>query len=357
MKPVSLVSPNKVFLEDPSITESNFSITCQVINEVGSYALNAQEAELKLQTAGYDSELKKWFAEFTLHPDSKGKYYRLTFDIKDSNGNFKPSDFYLVDLIIERQSSTVQLVPVPYFRNYILESGLDAGLKKKIEDYPMDAILELLSAAMSELENETKLVFTKKTIENEGHNWYGEGLRETWWLLQLLEFPIISVESYELWFASKRIYKVETDPLKQYLQVKKKEGYIQFMPTAGQPFAMTYYNNLESSLMAMLSIMPGTNYVPNVFRVSYIYGLDFMNLDAAEQTEIRSAIARRAMLNSIFLINKDLMKGSESQSADGVSYSFSNNAKQWYDAEYQYQQKWIFNIMRKYNKLVDIDFG
>lgn len=103
--------------------------------------------------------------------------------------------------------------------------------------------------------------------------------------------------------------------------------------------------------------MPGTNYLPDVFRISYTYGLDFLNLEDNEQAEIRMSIARRAMLNSIYLINKDLMKGSESQSADGVSYSFSNNAKQWYDAEREYQQKWIFNTMRKYNKLVDIEVG
>lgn len=357
MKPVSLTSLNKIYLEDPSITEDVFNITFQIVDEVGSYVKDDTQELLKEKDAKYDNENKKYYAEFKIDPDSKGKYYRLTFDIKNAEGVFVQSDFYLTDLIVERKSSTVQLVPVPYFRNYIAESGLDSEAKERIAEYPMDAIQELLTGAMAELESETKLIFTKRTVQNEGHNWFGEGLRETWWLIQLLQRPIISVESYELWFANKKIFKIDVDPLKQYLQIMKVEGYIQFMPAVGQQFAMTYYNNLESSLMALVSIMPGTTYVPNVFRISYTYGLDFMNLDESEQTELRTAIARRAMMNSVFLVNKDIMKGSESQSADGISYSFSNNAKQWFDSETQRQKDWIFNLMRKYNTLTDIDFG
>ena len=356
MKSVSLTAPNKIYLEDSNINEDSFNITFQIINEVGTIVKDAEGANISNKTAEFDLDLKKWFAVFTLDPECKGKYYRLTFDIKDKDGKFFKSDFYLTDLIIERNTSTVQLVPVPFFREYILQSGLDAGQRQRIIDYPMDAILELLNAAMGELENETKLIFTKRTT-SENHNWYGEGLRETWWLLQTLHHPIISVESYELWFANKKIFTLDVDPLKQYLMIKKIEGYLQFMPSIGQPFAMTYYNNLEASLMAMVSMMPGSSYVPDVFRIAYTYGLDFINLDSTEQAEIRLAIARRAMLNSIFLINKDLMKGSESQSADGISYSFSNNAKAWYDAEYEYQKNWIWNLMKKYNTLRDIEFG
>lgn len=357
MKPISLTAQNKIYLEDPNVGDATFNITCQVIDEVGSYVKDKESVDIKERDAIFDSDAKKYYAEFNIDPASKGKYYRLTFDIRDKDGNFFNSDFYLVDLIVERQNSTVQLVPVPYFRTYILESGLDPGLQQKIADYPMDAIQELLSAAMSELENEAKLVFTKRTIQDERHNWYSEGLRETWWLTQTLQSPIISVEAFELWFANKKIFELTPDTIGTSLLVKKVEGTVQFLPPIGQQFAAVYYNNLESTLMSLLSIMPGSSYVPDVFRLAYTYGLDFMNLDPSEQAEIRTNIARRTMLNSIYIINKDLMKGSESQSADGVSYSFSNNAKAWYDGEAQAQKEWVFNLMRKYNKLVDIDFG
>jgi len=353
MKSVSLGTQNKIYLDDPAITTTEFNITYKVINEVGTIAKDTNDADIA-GNAIFDETKLKYYAQFTLNTTSKGKYYRLTFAINDKDGNFVQSDFFLEDLIIEKQSTSVQLVPVSYFKDYIIGGGLDDDAKKRIADYPVDAIQELLNSATAELESEVKMVFTKRTIENEKHNWYGESLRETWWLIQTLQSPIVSLESYELWFAQKKIFSVLD---MNNLYVHKIEGRIQFVPAAGQTFALMHYNSLEATLMSLTSFMPGTNYVPDVFRVSYTYGLDFMNLEEVEQTEIRMAIARRAMLNSIFLINKDLMKGSESQSADGVSYSFSNNAKQWYDAEYQYQQKWIWNIMRKYNKLVDIEMG
>lgn len=355
MKSISLTSSNKIFLEDPTITENTFTITFQVINEVGSYVKNVDDADISNVNAIYDNDQKKWYATFQIAPDTKGKYFRLTFDIKDTNGNFYPSDHYLVELVVTRNSSTVQLVPVSYFRDYILQSGLDEGVQQKIATYPTDAIQELLSAATEELQNETKLVFTKKTKENERHNWHGESLRETWWLLQTFERPIVSVESYQLWFANKKIFDVDVDIVKNYLLIHKIEGNIQFMPTVGQPFAPTYMNSLESTLMSLVHMLPGSSYVPDVFRISYTYGLDFMNLEPEEQSGIRNAIARRTMLNSVFIVNKDLMKGSESQSADGVSYSFSNNAKQWFDTEQANQEKWVWNLMRKYNTLVDIN--
>lgn len=351
MKQIGLGTQNKIYLEDANLTDS-YNISFKVVNELGSVAKDKDGADIS-KDASFDSDLKKWYAAFSLNEESKGKYYRLVFNIKDSDGNFYQSDNYLVDLVIEKQTTTVQLVPVSYFKNYIIGGGLDEDAKKRIEDYPVDAIQELLSSATGELESELKMTFTKKTIEEEKHHWHGEGLRETWWFFQTLESPIVSVQSYQLWFAQKKIFDVNIENL----IVKKVEGSVQFMPAAGNTFAMVHYNNLEATLMSLTSFMPGTNYLPDVFRISYTYGLDFLNLEETEQTEIRMAIARRAMLNSIYLINKDLMKGSESQSADGVSYSFSNNAKQWYDAEREYQQKWIFNLMRKYNKLVDIEVG
>ncbi len=353
MKSVRLGSSNRIYLDDSTINSSDFNITYRVVNEMGTLAKDINNADIS-GTAVFDDKQLKYYAEFSLATDSKGKYYRLTFGINDKDGNFIQSDNYLVDLIIDKQSSTVQLVPVQYFKDYIIGGGLDEDAKKRIADYPTDAIQELLNSATAELESETKLVFTKRTIQNEKHNWYGESLRETWWLIKTLESPIISVESYELWFAQKKIFEI---PDTNNLYIHPIQGTIQFVPASGQTFALIHYNSLEATLMSMTSFMPGSTYVPDVFRVSYTYGLDYINLNETEQTEIRMAIARRAMLNSIFLINKDLMKGSESQSADGVSYSFSNNAKQWYDAEYQYQQKWIWNIMRKYNKLVDIEIG
>jgi len=349
MVSISLYSQNVIPLDDPQIIEANFNVKFTVLNDIGKTAKDTNGTDIKDITATFNDEKKKYEATFQLHPDSKGKYYRLIFNITSNAGIFVLSDFAIVELVMQKAASISRLVPTGYFVDYTVNGDLDPDTKEVISKYPKDAIEEWLLSAAGQLEDEVKLSFTPKTISEEAHDWYAENMRQTYWMIQTFKYPIISVENYSLWYAHEKIIDIEP----KYLQLNKGMGIIEFVPTSDSPFIVVYQHSLEAITLSLFTRSGGMDRIPDVFKVSYTHGLDFMNLDEIEQSNIRTAIARRAMINALPRISPDIVKGSESQAVDGVSYSQNNRGFEWLQHEKASEREWINAFRRKYNTQVE----
>ena len=354
MERITLNARNRIQLADPNLNNKDNLVSYSITNQIGTYVKNSNGNEIKDIKAEYDStgDPKRFYAIFEFDPETKGDYFNLNFKITDTKGNLVQSDFYLVGLKLDREGG-VKIVPAEYFKEFVANGELDdADFKERIMKYPSHQIEQMLSAATGRLQDQLKLYLTPQTVEHEGHDWYGEPLRQNWWLIQTHESPIIEITSYELWFAEKKIFEI--DP--KYLIVRKLEGEIQFIPAIGQQMAFIYMNNVESTMLTLITSHTGAGYVPNVFRISYKYGLDYMELPKEERDAIYQAIVAKTLIDNLPNLKSELQKGSENQSVDGQTYGFSNRGLDWLNNQQKLLDAWVFDFKRKYNKLVETYF-
>lgn len=352
MKTISKYSKNRIFLEDPNINSNQYTVKYTIIDRMGDYAVDSESVNILDRDAGIVEEGSKvkFFAEWKFKESTvTDKYFRLVFTIIDNEGNFIVSDFALIEMGVEASRSGIQLVPSTYFKEYILGSNLSDEIKAKLLTYPNDAIEEFLLSAREALEDDLEISFTPKTVESEVHDWHGDWINDTYWQLQLFKFPVLSIQNYSIWYGSQKIMDINTE----FIQVKKEMGILEWVPVVGQPLFEVYQHALEAMSLT-LSIRTGAGRVPDVFHVSYTHGLDFKNLDNVEQAGITTNIGRKAMLMALGRITPDVIKGSESQSIDGASYSSSNRGIEWMEFERSELKDWIQNAKRKYNTLLKV---
>lgn len=344
---INLYSNNKVYLNDPEINSQEFNVKFSLENEMGEYL--SSDKELKEVIAKFDSTKKQWYAEFKLAEGTKGKYLRLSFDIV-KDGSTVSSNQAVMDLELTRR--TTRLVPYQYFLDYILNTDLNPETKEKVEKYSRQGIEEYLSSAHGDLEMETELSFIPKVVETEYHDYYADNFKQTYWLIQLYEWPIIEVISWRLKFGDIPI--LDLDPTK--LQVDPLAGTITFLPTSRDPFFMLHYAAapLEATHLSVMTRAMQGDWIPNAFQLSYKFGLDFLTLPETEQSSIRTAIARRASTKLLPRILPEFIHGSESFSVDGASYSKSNQGLAWLTQQKNEEVDWIDKIKRKYNKNVKV---
>jgi hypothetical protein len=238
-------------------------------------------------------------------------------------------------------------VPVGDYRDWILNAEMDPTVKSMIASYPESTMRDWLLSAHSQLERDLQMCLTSKTVDIEPHDHRGQGITEDWWIIRTFESPIIKVNSYGLWIGNKEIWRVKPEQL----MVKKIEAEIQFMPTSGNPMESGAFTGpLESLNMFGVGNWSGADYIPEFFRISYDHGLDYMNMNKNDQADIRTAIMRRAFIDSMVLIKPNLLKGSESGSADGVSYSYTNQVLPFLNKEEASLKKWVQDMRTYYCK-------
>lgn len=337
---------NKIYLEDRDIVDLSFNVKYSLYNDIGVAAsgkINGGDVKDILDIpAQYNQEERMFYADFQLI-EPKGKYYRLIFTIYDIKGNYITSKYAIQD--VELESTGARLVPMHYFRDYILNPQIDEEIRDKILAFPESGIEELLLSAQGDLETECELSFTPRTVENETHDWFQDNLRETFWQIQLFQYPVISIQSYALYYGQTKIVDLPIEAL----LLNKIMGTLEYIPTQGQPFFTAYYNTGYEATHFMLATKLGAPRIPDMFRVSYTYGIDFMNVNEAEQAEIRGAISRQALIKGT-RISPEFLTGSVSQAVDGASYSVGYRGLEWLQNEKEQLTKWIDAFKRKYNK-------
>jgi len=335
---------NKVKLDDPNIKTDEYTIKYSLIDETGVYIKDKQNTDIKDRSADFDSTINRYVASIEVAENSKGKYWRLTFQITKGN-DYIVSNSAIQDVIFQKTSNVIQLVPVPYFKDYMVNGNLNPDTKDVIDNYPDDGIREWLSAATDELQNDTEVNFTLKTEENEVHDWNDDNFRLTWWAIYLFHYPVKEVQSYNLFYGEEPIMEIP----KEKLTLDRKNGIVEYVPTSGDALLVIQDSSLAASTFSLFSRAGGAYRMPNTFRVSYSHGLDFLALTEGEQANIRTAISRRTMINALSRISPDLIRGAESAGIDGSSYSESNQGLSWLQAEMEKEKAWIRSFKRKQN--------
>lgn len=347
IKEIFLNRKVKIFLEDPNINTNNFVVTFSVRDDIGNLVKDNSGTPIILDNkpCTYDDQEHKYYCEFALNPDCKGRNYSLLFNITTTQGVLVSSDFYKQTLIINREN-LFRFVPADVFIRDVINSDLDADNKAMIESYPKSAIEEAIDSSTGEIEDELELSLTPRTVENELHDWYRDNMRDTYWMIQAFKWPIISVQSYSLWYGNEKMLELSSE----YMSVQKEMGILEYVPTAGQPFYIIYNAGIEASQVLFFNHVSTGDRIPNVFRVSYTHGLDYMNLPPTEQASIRTAISRRTMINKIASITDEIRKGSEQMAVDGASYAKYSRGIEWLNIERDKEKKWFDAMRRKYNK-------
>lgn len=348
MQNISLNFPSKVYLQEPSITDDSYNITYSIFDEISNYVKGTDNIDIKNVTAIYDDTEKKYKAEFTLNVDTKGAFVRIAFNIRDKDGNFVQSNYYMVECrLIDDKVNTIQLVPVSDYKDWILNAEMDTTVKEMIASYPESTMRDWLLSAHAQLERDLQMTLTSKTIDREPHDFRGQQIMEDWWLIRTFETPIIKVNSYALWLGRKQIWTLKPNNL----IVKKIEAEIQYLPINNNTLEQgESTGSLESIGLMGMGGLAGADYIPEFFQVSYDHGLDYMNMSRNEQADIRTAIIRRAFIDSMILIKPNLLKGSESGSADGISYSYSNQVLPFLNKEKASLKKWVDDMRTYYMK-------
>jgi hypothetical protein len=167
------------------------------------------------------------------------------------------------------------------------------------------------------LENELGVAALDTKSFTESHDYELQDFRDTWWLLQLYQYPVVSIESYGIWFGTQKIADFATE----WIALDKQLGTVQLIPEAlGQ--GAWLYTALLSGLTTIIPSGRISNTLPLFFRMTYTAGLDYDTMDAGLKARIKMAVARRVAMR--WLPRLDPMgAGSESIGIDGASQSTS----------------------------------
>ena len=349
---ISLAKKNRISLNDESINKATYKVSYSIRNEVGEFVDDVEENDIEDKKALFDVKAEIFYAEFQVDPDSKGKDWRLVFTILDENGKYTTSDEAIVDLFVVKFENAVRLVNTTYFMDYILGGALDEGIKARLDNYPKRDIERALLASHGDLEDKIELSFTPKSIEDERHDWFADNIKQTYWMIQLFEWPVIDIQSYKLYYGREEVLELK-EPL---LSTTKQMGMVEYLPTSkDSPFFLVFHQTgMEASTISLFNRFMIGDRLPSVFHVSYRHGLDFMNLDETEQDKIKHAIARRGMFKILPRVSPEITKFQESSSVDGVSYSRGFKGLEWLNTEREDESEWVDAMKRKFNKQVKI---
>lgn len=342
---IDLHSKTRIQLDDDGIRGGDYVVTYSLVNEFGKYLKNKAGTEIKDLKARYENTDNIWYADLQLDPTVKGKYLRFSFNIT-KGGLAVASDKADIDLILTKRDA-VRIVPAFYFKDYIVNGELDEDIKAKLIAYPDDAVNELMLAAESDLEDAIEISITPKSC-TESHDWYRDDISDTHFMQQMFNFPIISVQSFKMYYA----HSLMMDFPPSDLILNKESGVIEYIQTPDKPIFFVGGVGVESTYFGIYSRGFPSNRLPGVFRIEYTHGFDFENMSDKEQAALRNAITRRGMIMRLARISPEILKASESASIDGASYSESSRGIEWLGMELAADKEWIFNIKRKYLKNV-----
>jgi hypothetical protein len=213
----------------------------------------------------------------------------------------------------------------------------------------------IIKAAQAELERDTQVFFEPRKIIDEKREYYLQDFRQTFWMTQLYEWPLISLERAEILYNDQSICDLKLE----WLVVDKKHGTVELLPYAigesGFLFSM-----LLQGMSGFASVMyTGYDRIPCFFHFDYTTGLDLEKLPDYEKEDLKMAIGRRAAINVLPKLDSRMGISAESTSQDGVSESVSYTASAMYgqySAQIEQYKKddpeWVKNFRRRYLKNV-----
>ncbi len=358
MQKLFLGSTNRVFLEtDESVDAVNLSI----VGPTGAFLQDSGDADLSQKACSLDSSSGRFYLDVTFSSsttaDDAYLYWEATLSsiVVRQESKFDPEDA----VVTSKVSTDRYLVSPTFVMDNFLRGISEDEIAATYETSYRETIRSQIQTATDELQRRTKTYFVPTTITDEHHDYDKTPLYHKFWTQRLFHTPVISVTSMKLMLKDQEIAEIP----EEWLQIgNKKEGMVKVIPYAGtgeSGFAFRLILTIGSMLGLVVG---GIHYIPDFFLYTYQAGLDFDNLDIAEKTGLKNAIARRVALNMLPNLDVHRGKASESRSIDGASASVSYTSSATFGehsaalAQYRKQDEaWIDEFKGRYLKRLILD--
>lgn len=358
MQKLFLGKSNRLWL---TTEESIDAVTLSIVGPTGSFLEDSLDAALEEKTCTLDSSSGKYYLDVTLSSSATAADAYLVWEATLSGISVSleakntPEDIVVVESI----STDIMLASPTYVMDHFLRGISESEIEETFSGFSYrETVRDQIKAAHIELERLTQVYFTPTVITNEYHDHDMTALYEKYWTNRMFEFPIISVQEVRLQLKDQVIATLP----EEWVQVgNPKQGMIKVIPFAGGASGFAF--RLIMTLGANLSLIGGgVHYYPDFFVYDYTAGLDFDNLAAHDQLDIKNAIGRHVALNMLPNLDVNRGKSSESKSIDGASASISYTSSATFgehsaalEAYKKAESKWIDAFKRKYLKRLIVD--
>jgi hypothetical protein len=335
---------------DQVIVEGNV-ILLTIYGEDGNPINDNENYPIVNKQLTYDSITKKYLVELTINANTPEQYLRLYFDSinVDIAPEYQPEDACLIDNTVVLQ----ELVPVQYFIDNIInvDSKMDIAYRKGFIQYINNnrtAIRDYLFAAQSQLETETQVYFTEREVTDEKRDYYFDSFRSNLWYYKTRYNPLTEFISFKLKFGENELIQIS----KEFFVVDKDAGTIEFLPSASGNTSSLYTFLLTNMTGLSYNILSGgiLDRVPCLFHVHYKTGIIHSGSDPVEKNAVRLAVAQRALVQLLPLVDQAMRSASITEGLDGVSTSYNFNPEKVINFYKEEEAKFIKNIKQKYSQ-------
>ncbi len=343
MRKLYLGSSTKLYLET---SEDVDAAKVTLVAPDGAIAKDSEDNPIQDKDCASDES--GLYYDFDLATDTEAGYYRIFWQgFKNSARVELEESNNPEDVRVEGASYEREILPVTLFTGMFLPNV-------PLKDFDIQVLREeIILPSQVELERETEVYFAPHQVIDEKHDYYLEEFRKTFWLTQLYEFPIISVEAMTLKYNKRVIAEIDPD----WLVISERMGTVELVPQAAGSTGYLYSMIVTGLSGLSVDLFTGFYRIPVFFHIDYTAGVDFDNLPNREQSDIRHAIGRRTAINLLQKIDDRMGISAESTSIDGVSQSISYTASAMYgqySAQLEQYKKddemWIQRFRRKYMK-------
>lgn len=345
----------RIVFGQSSTIPDNTNIYLTIVGEKGLPIILSNNQPIKDLQLNYLGGV--YYIDVNISPETVEQYVRLYFksDNYTINPDYNPSDALLTKL----DSKGQELVPLSYFLDYVMNnqntSLIDPLYKKAVSNFVKgnpDGIRAYLRSAQYELENDTKLYFTERTISDEKRDYFFDKYTAHLWQFQVNNPPINSLEKFEIKYGNSPVAEISTN----LFVWDRVEGLIEFLPVPYGDSAGIYSLVMQNLTGAGLVLLSGTalERIPALFRVTYKTGLVYDGCDPLEKESIRMAVCNRALINLLPKIDPAIRLGSYSEGIDGVSASRNYIVRDILREYKEYEKEFVLNLRRKYGRNIDM---
>ncbi|HEX2868727.1 MAG TPA: hypothetical protein VHO03_16925 [Ignavibacteriales bacterium] len=299
----------------------------------------------------------KYKLEITISENEPEGYIRLYFDSTDAliDEAYQPEDARLMPAL---PASGAELVPTQYFIDFILasEAKMDESFQTAVNTFILNnrkGLQSYLMAAQGELETSTMLYFTERTITDEKRDYYFDRFPPNLWQFQTYYPPINELISFKIKYGNNPIAEIA----KNLLVFDRMMGLIEFLPAPGGDSAGIYsllLSNLNGLGLVLFGPQTNLERVPGMFQVSYKTGLIYSGTDPMEKEMIRQAVARRALVKMMPVIDPAARTPSRTEGIDGVTATMSYSMDKLLQGFKEEEEQFKRDIMMKYGKTVEM---
>lgn len=302
----------------------------------------------------WDSDVRKWYAEFTLPAGQRPGLYRLCWEVYKADGEridlpYEVANYDLELLAPCGTADELLITPQWFIDNFEFQfafTGNDLDLIEAAES-ALEAVKTILRqdpATMDKFAGQARsyieayldgLSLTPKTETVECHFKSKPGT--AYIPIHTKRHMVQSVSQASLYFGNNRLYDWDLD----YLKIQENSGLLNLYHYVvdninTQVITASYLltQHMQVPFGAFSTTQKPTGYEPNAIRVTLTHGIDWCNLTEAERNAWRWALGAQVFL--LLLPLSDISPGVASQSYSSSRKNVSQSASISYTASATY---------------------